>query len=122
MMGLEFFFCHKNNIPVAIITGEKTKIVENRAKKLKVDYLFQGVANKLEVAVELCSELGIKLNEVAYIGDDINDIPLLDNVMISACPMNAPTYVKKHSKLHLKKCGGEGVFREFVERILKIRI
>lgn len=117
--GAGVSLCHKNNIPVAIITGEKTKIVENRAKKLKIDYLFQGVTNKLEVATELCSKLNITLNEVAYIGDDLNDILLLDNVMISACPKNASVYVKKHAKIHLKKCGGEGVFREFIELILK---
>ena len=69
-------FAHKKNIPVGIITGENTVIVQRRADKLKVDYLFQGVKNKLEVVIQLCEDLNIKLENVAYIGDDINDIAL----------------------------------------------
>ena len=63
-------FAHQNEIPVGIITGEDTEIVARRAAKLKVDYLFQGVKNKLEVAETLCKQLNITLEDVAYIGDD----------------------------------------------------
>ena len=70
-------FAHQNEIPVGIITGEDTEIVARRAAKLKVDYLFQGVRNKLEVAENLCKELNITLEDVAYIGDDLGDVELL---------------------------------------------
>ena len=113
-------FAHQNEIPVGIITGEDTEIVARRAAKLKIDYLFQGVKNKLEVAENLCKELNISLDEVAYIGDDLGDIELLKNVGISATPNSAPEYVKKYSQMVMKKNGGEGVFREFVEKILGI--
>ena len=113
-------FAHQNEIPVGIITGEDTEIVARRAAKLKIDYLFQGVKNKLEVAENLCKELNISLDEVAYIGDDLGDIELLKNVGISATPNSAPEYVKKYSQMVLTKNGGEGVFREFVEKILGI--
>lgn len=113
-------FAHQNEIPVGIITGEDTEIVARRAAKLKIDYLFQGVKNKLEVAENLCKELNISLNEVAYIGDDLGDIELLKNVGISATPNSAPEYVKKYSQMVMTKNGGEGVFREFVEKILGI--
>ena len=113
-------FAHQNEIPVGIITGEDTEIVARRAAKLKVDYLFQGVRNKLEVAENLCKELNISLDEVAYIGDDVGDIELLKNVGISATPNSAPEYVKKYSQMVMTKNGGEGVFREFVEKILGI--
>ena len=113
-------FAHQNEIPVGIITGEDTEIVARRAAKLKIDYLFQGVKNKLEVAENLCKELNINLNEVAYIGDDLGDIELLKNVGISATPNSAPEYVKKYSQMVMTKNGGEGVFREFVEKILGI--
>jgi 3-deoxy-D-manno-octulosonate 8-phosphate phosphatase (KDO 8-P phosphatase) len=66
--------CHQAGIPVGIITGEKTEIVRRRAEKLKVDYLYQGVKNKLETAIKLCKDLKINLSAAAYIGDDINDI------------------------------------------------
>ena len=113
-------FAHQNEIPVGIITGEDTEIVARRAAKLKIDYLFQGVKNKLEVAENLCKELNISLDEVAYIGDDLGDIELLNNVGISATPNSAPEYVKKYSQMVMTKNGGEGVFREFVEKILGI--
>lgn len=111
-------FCHKLNIPVAIITGEKTEIVERRAKKLKVDYVFQGVEDKSKIATQLCEKLDIKLSETAYIGDDINDIQLLKSVGISACPKNAEPYIKKICKIKVKIYGGQGVFRKFVEKII----
>lgn len=113
-------FAHQNEIPVGIITGEDTEIVARRSAKLKIDYLFQGVKNKLEVAENLCKELNISLDEVAYIGDDLGDIELLKNVGISATPNSAPEYVKKYSQMVMTKNGGEGVFREFVEKILGI--
>lgn len=113
-------FAHQNEILVGIITGEDTEIVARRAAKLKIDYLFQGVKNKLEVAENLCKQLNISLDEVAYIGDDLGDIELLKNVGISATPNSAPEYVKKYSQMVMTKNGGEGVFREFVEKILGI--
>lgn len=113
-------FAHQNEIPVGIITGEDTEIVAKRAAKLKVDYLFQGVKNKLEVADKLCKELNITFEDVAYIGDDLGDVELLKNVGISATPNSAPDYIKKYSQMVMTKNGGEGVFREFVEKILGI--
>lgn len=109
---------HHHNIPVGIITGETTEIVNRRAEKLRVDFLFQGVSNKLETAKRLCETLRIDLEEVAYIGDDINDVQLLKSVGFSASPANAPEYIKKFAQMVTNKRGGEGAFREFVESIL----
>jgi 3-deoxy-D-glycero-D-galacto-nononate 9-phosphatase len=107
------------NIPLAIITGENTQIVQRRADKLKITRLFMGVTNKLEVAEKLCAELQISLQEVAYIGDDLNDAVLLKAVGFSAVPANSPTYMEKYAKIRLNKCGGDGAFREFVEILLR---
>jgi YrbI family 3-deoxy-D-manno-octulosonate 8-phosphate phosphatase len=106
------------NIKTGIITGENTKLVEWRSNKLKIDFLFQGVSNKLNIATELVKKLGLDFSEVAYIGDDIADVPLLRVVEFSACPNDAPEYVKSEVKYVLKKNGGDGVFREFVELML----
>jgi hypothetical protein len=111
-------FAHRLNIPVGIITGERTQIVERRVKKLNVDYLFQGVSDKLKIAEELCSKLGISLSEVAYIGDDIIDIPLLNSAGVAGVPSSASQYIQDLATLKLAKRGGEGVFREFVETII----
>lgn len=115
-------FCHKLNIPVAIITGEKTEIVQRRADKLKVDYLYQGVTNKVDVAKELCEKLNIDFTEVAYIGDDINDLGLLKKVGISGAPSNASDYVKNIVNIVTNKKGGDGAFREFIEIIIGDRL
>lgn len=111
-------FCRLLEIPVGIITGEKNDIVINRAQKLNIDILFMGIKNKLQVVEDLSSKLNIAMSEIAYIGDDINDIQVLKAVGISACPVDAPTYVKKHCNLVLNRAGGNGVFREFVEKII----
>lgn len=110
---------HKFNIPVGIITGEDTAIVRRRAEKLKVDFLFQGVKDKLSVALDLCNRLGISLENVAYIGDDIPDVKLLKAVSWSAAPLSAPSFIHKEVKYVTNKRGGEGAFREFVEYLLK---
>ena len=67
-------FAHQLNIPVGIITGESTEIVRRRAEKLKIDFLYQGVRNKVEVASQICQQLGITLDEVAFIGDDLGEL------------------------------------------------
>lgn len=112
-------FAHRLNIPIGIITGESTEIVARRAEKLKVDHVFQGVRDKLAVALELCKTLGIDIKDVAYIGDDIVDIELLRAVGIAGVPDNAPDYIKELGHFVLSKKGGEGVFREFVETIIQ---
>ena len=111
-------FAHHLGIPVGILTGETTEIVRRRAKKLKVEYLFMGVQDKVVAAKRLCEELHITLQDVAYIGDDINDIELLKLVGWAGVPINAPEYIKELANIQLKKQGGNGVFREFVEAIL----
>lgn len=111
-------FARLCGIPVGIITGEDTQIVARRANKLKIDYLFQGIKDKLAVAEKLCATLGIGLSDVAYIGDDLGDISLLKKAGFSYCPANAPDYIKAIANKTTKRMGGEGAFREMVEDIL----
>ena len=111
-------FAHRLHIPVGIITGETTEIVTRRAEKLKVDYVFQGTRNKLSVALELCNKMGIDIKVVAYIGVDIVDIELLRSVGIAGVPANASDYIKDLGNIDLQKKGGDGAFREFVEKII----
>jgi len=117
--GAGVLFCKKLNIPVAIITGENTEIVRKRAEKLKIDFVLMGVENKLATAQELCDKMKISLKEVAFIGDDLNDIALLTKVGYACVPQNAPEYMKRLVNNVTRKKGGEGAFREFVENILE---
>lgn len=111
-------FCKLLKIPVCIITGENISVVKRRAEKLRVEYLYLGVSDKVKVASELIKDLGITWEEVAFLGDDINDMELLKKVGIAGVVASAPDYVKKIATIITKKKGGEGAFREFVETIL----
>lgn len=113
-------FCKKMNIPVGIITGENTQIVKRRAEKLQIAIVHQGVSDKLTVAKTICKSLNVTLEEVAYIGDDLGDLELLQGVGISAAPYNAPEYIKNKVHFVTNKAGGEGAFREFIETILGV--
>jgi 3-deoxy-D-manno-octulosonate 8-phosphate phosphatase (KDO 8-P phosphatase) len=109
---------HALGIPVGILTGEKTRIVAARAAKLKVDFVVQGVRDKLAEAQNLCNRLKINLSDVAYMGDDLPDRPLLEACGWSAVPKGSYLEGKVSVTLVTAKRGGEGCFREFVETIL----
>lgn len=119
--GKGFELLKNNGIKVGIITSEDTEIVEMRSKKLKLDYLFQGKEHngKFETVLEICKNEGITLQEVAYIGDDINCIELLENVGVAACPKDSVPKVKCILDIKIMtKNGGDGAVREFAEIIL----
>lgn len=112
-------FLRELNIPIVIMTGENSPLVQMRADKLKVEHCYLHVADKLTKAKEVCLEMGIALTDIAFIGDDLNDIHLLRAVGFSSSPCNAPDYVKNEVNYVTTAHGGYGAFREFVEKILK---
>lgn len=119
--GMGFKLLREAGIKVGIITSETTKIVERRAAKLKVDYLYQGnqFSDKLTVALEICTKENISIKEVAYIGDDVNCFTLLSAVGYAACPANALPKIKNiKGIIQLEKKGGDGAVREFIEMLL----
>lgn len=116
--GMAFEILRKNNILTGIITGENTNIVERRAKKLKVDELHQGVKRKIEVLQEILKKYNLTFDEVAYVGDDINDIEIIEKCRLSFSPNNAMESVKQKAKVVLEKNGGDGAVREAVEYIV----
>lgn len=116
--GMAMQILRENGIKTGIITGENTTIVQNRANKLKVDYLYMGASNKYETVLEICEKENIKLENVAYIGDDINDLEVLKNVGFSACPNDAMNKVKKICNFISSKDGGKGVVRDVIESYL----
>ena len=111
-------FLKQLKIPLIIITGENTSIVKKRAEKLKINQVYLGVENKLKVAEKIILEMKIKWSEVAFIGDEINDIALLKRVGLSACPNNAPNYTKSVVDWVSPIKGGDGAFKSFVEYYL----
>lgn len=115
--GMAFQILREHGVKTGIVTSEDTQIVSRRAAKLKVDYLYQGkkYKGKLHSVKEICKKEGITLNEVAYIGDDINCYELLSSVGFAACPNNAVKKIKSIPNIiQLTKNGGEGAVREFL--------
>lgn len=104
-------------IPV-IITGRQSKIVENRCKELGISEIHQGIKDKVSKLVEVVDRLDVQLAEVAYIGDDLNDMPCMKAVKeaggIVGCPADAVKEVKDFSGFVATSRGGEGAVREFI--------
>lgn len=116
--GMGISLAHYAGIKTAIITGRKSEAVTKRANELKINYVYQGIHEKMEVLEEIIQDLQIDLNEVCYIGDDINDLPILQQVGFPASPNNAVEIVKEHSQYVAKLNGGEGAVREILDSIL----
>jgi YrbI family 3-deoxy-D-manno-octulosonate 8-phosphate phosphatase len=105
-------------VDTGIITGERSPSVIKRAEKLQITELHLGVKDKPEVFKEICNRLGLETHEVAYIGDDYNDIEIMLLAGLTACPADALPYVKVHADLVCEAKGGEGCFRELAELII----
>ena len=106
-------------LQVGWLSGRVSKPVAKRAKHLKIAHIYQGKLNKVAVAEKLCGELDLKLSEVAYMGDDLIDLPLLQEVGWSATVPYGRDEVKKAVDYITKAPAGSGAFREVVEKILK---
>lgn len=106
-------------LQIGWLSGRMSKPVARRAKHLKVPYLFQGKLDKLIAAQALCKKLKLDLSRVAYMGDDLIDIPLLSRVGFSATNPYGRPEVKKSVDYVTKAPAGGGAFREVVEKILK---
>lgn len=103
----------------AIITGRKSRIVERRAKELRLEHFYQGCDDKLAKLEELIEKLGISMENVAVIGDDLNDYQMLDAARVSFVPRDASHYVDKIASVILTQNGGEGAVREMIEYLIK---
>ncbi|MBB6001896.1 HAD family hydrolase [Arcicella rosea] len=106
------------NVETAIITGEVSPSVAKRAEKLKITELHLGIKDKLAVLVQIMVNRNLTKNNIAYIGDDVNDIEIMQNVGLTACPSNAISFTKEVADYICENKGGEGCFREFAELII----
>jgi len=129
--GMGMVLLRKAGIKCGILTSETTNIVARRAKKLNLDYLYMGVGRqvdevkqtKLDVCREICQKEGITLQEVCYVGDDINDMDLLQAIGWAVCPANARPEVKAIPNIHvLTRQGGDGAIREICDEILHVNV
>lgn len=111
----------KAGIVVGIITGRDSKTVSHRAAELKLDFCHQGIVDKLSVFEKLLAFHKLKKKQVAYIGDDINDLATLAACGLSACPADGMSYVKAKVDVVTQAKGGQGVLREIADLVLASR-
>lgn len=119
--GTGFYLLRKAGITTGLITGENSEIVRRRADKLKITNCYLGVEDKLEQLKKVCNEYNILRSEVAYLGDDLNDYPLLNKVGLFFCPSDACEEIKKKADYICGHRGGDGAFREAAETLLELR-
>jgi 3-deoxy-D-manno-octulosonate 8-phosphate phosphatase (KDO 8-P phosphatase) len=117
--GMGITQLREKGLPVGIISHSRSKsILEERARMLGIDLLYSGKEPKLQVMERWLKELSISFENVAYIGDDINDLEIIQKVGFSGCPHDAHYTVVKVVDVVLQRKGGEGCVREFIDRFL----
>lgn len=105
----------KHNVIPVIITGRESEIVKFRANELNIKYLFQGVSDKLSLLKSLSQQLNVNPEEIAYIGDDLNDLDCIDYCGITACPNDSVSQVLSTVDYISAENGGNGAVRDFID-------
>jgi 3-deoxy-D-manno-octulosonate 8-phosphate phosphatase (KDO 8-P phosphatase) len=111
-------------IETGIITGETSPSLVKRAQKLHINRLYLGVSDKLSRLGDVLRDTSLRLEEIAYIGDDVNDVDIMKEIAFSglaACPGDALSFVEPYVHYHCRAYGGRGAFREFAEWLIALR-
>ena len=117
--GMAILHLTKSNFQVAIISsGFKAEAVTQRAQLLGIQHCYVGRRPKLEVLNEICTQLGIGLDQVAMVGDDINDLPVMREIGLTFCPQDAVPVVRQQVDVILSLNGGAGCVRELIDGYL----
>jgi 3-deoxy-D-manno-octulosonate 8-phosphate phosphatase (KDO 8-P phosphatase) len=119
--GLAIVLAHAAGLKTGLVSGRDSEVVARRAAELGMAVVRQGVKDKRAVLAEILAAQGLEGHEVAYIGDDLNDLPVMAEVGLTAAPSDAVFEVRAEAFMVLEAGGGEGCLREFVEAILKAR-
>ena len=119
--GMGIKLAQKEGIEVAIITGRESKIVERRAGELDIEEIYQGIDDKLSILKKVVEKYEIDYEQTAYIGDDLNDLPVLKKVGFSLTAANGVDQVKEAVDYVTKRSGGRGAVREAIDLILDFR-
>jgi YrbI family 3-deoxy-D-manno-octulosonate 8-phosphate phosphatase len=119
--GMGIKLLQAEGVIIAIITMEQTKIVARRAKKLGISEVFQGAKDKVSVLTYLSQKFRIPFEQMAYMGDDVNDVGALQAVGYAAAPADCVDHVRQVVHYICQKKGGEGAVREVIDMILASR-
>ncbi len=119
--GLAIVLAHRAGLRTGLISGRSSEAVARRAAELGMAVVRQGVADKGAALRAILAAEGLSAREVAYVGDDLNDLPVVAEVGLSAAPADAPFDVRSQVHMILDARGGQGCLREFIEAILRAR-
>lgn len=119
--GLGLKLLMDNNIGVGIITARKSKALEHRCNNLGISLLFEGIKDKAKALDTISLQTGIESEKIAFIGDDLIDLPVLTRVGVPCCVSDAAEDIKKHCDIITSQRGGRGAVREICESILKAK-
>lgn len=117
--GLGINLAMQSGFKVALVTGRKSEILEKRAQELGVNAVYQGVSDKVAVLRDICKKYDISLEQVAFMGDDLNDLMAMQTVGLACTPCDAAQDVRAVAHYITKENGGKGAARSFIEYILK---
>lgn len=118
-MGISLLM-NNTNVVVTIISAGAPGAIEHRAKRLKIEHVYTDVPDKLAVLRNLCEKLKINLNEVAHMGDDVNDLSIMNVVGLSITASDAMDEVLSIADIVTKRKGGEGAVREICDAIRRL--
>ena len=108
-----------SGVAVGIITGRTSKVVEHRMTNLGIEHVYQGKLEKLPAFEELVAKLGLKAEQVAYMGDDVVDLPIMLRVGLAVATKDAHTLVGRHAHWQAPHNGGQGAARDLCELIME---
>lgn len=117
--GYTIYALDKIGIIPVIITGRESQIVARRAEELKIKECHQGVSDKLAKLREVAGKYGVAMDEIAYIGDDYNDVACMEACGFTGCPQDAEADIKPKVDYVCQTKSGDGAIREFVKEIIK---
>ena len=109
----------KHGVRCAIITGRTSKVVEHRMRNLGIDLIYQGQDNKLEGFADLLERVGLSPDQVAYMGDDVVDLPVMRKVGLAIAVSNAHPLVLRHCHWQTPRAGGRGAARDACEMLME---
>ena len=112
----------EHGLKIAIVSGRSTPVVATRAKKLRIDEVHQNSADKVAVMQKIRKKYRLREEQIAFMGDELFDIPLLRAVGFSAAPSNARPEVKKIVDYASPVCGGEGAVRDVIDFIIRCQL
>ncbi|MCK5698027.1 MAG: 3-deoxy-manno-octulosonate-8-phosphatase KdsC [Gammaproteobacteria bacterium] len=117
--GLGIIMLQRSGIPLAVITARTSEVVTHRMQNLKIDLVFQGQHNKAQTFEKICQQLQLKSNQIAYVGDDLVDLPVMRKVGLSIAVADAHKLVKQQADWITEHKGGHGAVRDVCELLME---